>query len=113
MRDRNRFLVLPLHSTLSTEAQHLIFNRAPPGVRKIVIATNIAGMSEYNEDIILLNPFHLFVFAANAETSITIDDIVYVIDSGRVKEKRYDANNKMSCLIEQWYISSILFPLFC
>lgn len=78
MKDKKRYLVLPLHSTLSTEQQQAIFSRPPKGVRKIVIATNIA------------------------ETSITIDDIVFVIDSGRVKERRYDSAAKMSALVEIW-----------
>ena len=37
-----------------------------------------------------------------AETSITIDDIEYVVDSGRVKEMRYDAFNRMPKLVETW-----------
>ena len=36
------------------------------------------------------------VLATNiAETSITIDDILYVIDTGRAKENRYDAVNRL------------------
>jgi HrpA-like RNA helicase len=48
-----------------------VFNRAPDDVRKVVIATNIA------------------------ETSITIDDVVWVVDSGRVKENRYSSETHM------------------
>lgn len=50
----------------------------PAGVRKIVIATNIA------------------------ETSITIDDVVWVVDSGRVKENRYCSETHMQQLVEGW-----------
>lgn len=58
--------------------------RSPIGVRKIVLATNIA------------------------ETSITIDDVVYVINAGNAKEKRYDAANKVTRKIAL-YCQLILF----
>ena len=45
-----------------------------PGVRKIVVATNIA------------------------ETSLTIPDVVYVVDSGRQKSRQYDARRSMASL---------------
>ena len=48
--------------------------RPPPGVVKVVLSTNVA------------------------ETSITIDDVVCVVDTGRVKEERYDAERLMSSL---------------
>eukprot|EP00898_Chlorokybus_atmophyticus_P004343 jgi/Chlat1/490/Chrsp103S00981 len=70
--------LLPLHSSLPPEDQRRIFLTPPQGVRKVVIATNIA------------------------ETSITIPDVVYVIDSGKVKENRYDPHRGMSSLVEAW-----------
>ncbi|KAK4138031.1 P-loop containing nucleoside triphosphate hydrolase protein [Trichocladium antarcticum] len=72
------FHVLPLHASLETREQKKVFSPAPPGKRKIVVATNVA------------------------ETSITIDDIVAVIDSGRVKETSFDAQTNMRKLEETW-----------
>ncbi|KAK2896458.1 hypothetical protein Q8A67_010946 [Cirrhinus molitorella] len=77
-RRTNRCVVYPLHSSLSNEDQQAVFNRPPEGVTKIIISTNIA------------------------ETSVTIDDVVYVIDSGRMKEKRYDASRSMESLEDVW-----------
>ena len=61
----DRYILLALHSVLSSDDQSAAFSIPPPGVRKIVIATNIA------------------------ETGITIPDVVFVIDAGKVKENRY------------------------
>lgn len=76
--DKRRFLVLPLHGSMPTINQREIFDRPSPNVRKIVLATNIA------------------------ESSITIDDVVYVIDCGKAKETSYDALNKLACLLPSW-----------
>ncbi|KAJ3409007.1 ATPdependent RNA helicase [Chytridiales sp. JEL 0842] len=67
-----------LHSTLSSDEQLRVFNRPPDSTVKIVIATNVA------------------------ETSITIDDIVYVIDAGKMKETRFDPTKGMASLEECW-----------
>lgn len=57
--------VYPLHSTIATEEQERAFLLPPAGVRKIVLATNIA------------------------ETGITIPDVTCVVDIGKHKEMRY------------------------
>ncbi|CAN0384153.1 unnamed protein product, partial [Ectocarpus sp. 12 AP-2014] len=67
-----------LHSQMPTSQQRDVFLRPPRGVRKIVIATNIA------------------------ESSITIDDVVYVIDGGKHKEKSYDPEAKVQSLLPAW-----------
>ena len=60
-------IILPVYSALPSEMQTRIFDPAPPGSRKVVIATNIA------------------------ETSLTIDGIYYVVDPGFVKQKVYNS----------------------
>ena len=69
---------LPLHASLLSSEQRRVFPHAPHGKRKVIVATNVA------------------------ETSITIDDIVAVIDTGRVKETSYDPQNNMRKLEEVW-----------
>ncbi|OAQ85446.1 DEAD/DEAH box helicase [Purpureocillium lilacinum] len=76
LRSINSLHVLPLHASLETREQKRVFASPPPGKRKIVVATNVA------------------------ETSITIDDIIAVIDSGKVKETSFDAQNNMRRLEE-------------
>lgn len=68
-------IVLPVYSALPSEMQSRIFEPAPPGARKVVLATNIA------------------------ETSITIDGIYYVIDPGFVKQNAYDPRLGMDSLV--------------
>ncbi|KAK3294462.1 ATP-dependent RNA helicase DHX8 [Chaetomium fimeti] len=68
-------IILPVYSALPSEMQSKIFEPAPPGSRKVVIATNIA------------------------ETSITIDFIYYVIDPGFVKQNAYDPKLGMDSLV--------------
>ncbi|KAJ3034589.1 hypothetical protein HDV00_004862 [Rhizophlyctis rosea] len=57
--------VMPLHANLSPAEQRKVFGNVGKGRRKCVVSTNVA------------------------ETSVTIDDVVYVIDTGLVKELRH------------------------
>ncbi|CAN6485774.1 unnamed protein product [Victoria cruziana] len=70
--------IFPLHSSLSSIDQQRVFSCPPDGVRKVIIATDIA------------------------ETSITIDDVVYVVDCGKHKEMRFNPKRKMSNMVEEW-----------
>ncbi|VFQ89695.1 unnamed protein product [Cuscuta campestris] len=76
--DPNRVFVLPCHGSMATSEQKLIFERPLQNVRKIVLAKNMA------------------------EASITINDIVFVVDCGKAKETSYDALNNTPCLLPSW-----------
>ncbi|XP_031203109.1 pre-mRNA-splicing factor ATP-dependent RNA helicase DHX16 [Mastomys coucha] len=82
LRDRCRrlgskireLLVLPIYANLPSHMQARIFQPTPPGARKVVVATNIA------------------------ETSLTIEGIIYVLDPGFCKQKSYNPRTGMESL---------------
>ena len=67
-------VVRPLHGNLSSDAQDGAIRAAPPGERKVVLATSIA------------------------ETSLTIEGVRVVIDSGLARVPRFSARSGMSRL---------------
>ena len=77
-KDGSKFIIISLHSMVPSMEQKKVFKRPPQGCRKIILSTNIS------------------------ESAITIDDVVYVIDSGRMKEKSYDPYNNVSTLQSSW-----------
>lgn len=68
-------VILPIYANLPSDMQAKIFEPTPPGARKVVIATNIA------------------------ETSLTINGIIYVIDPGFNKQKSYNPRTGMESLV--------------
>ena len=68
-------LIVPIYANLPSDLQAKVFEKTPPGARKVVLATNIA------------------------ETSLTIDNIIFVIDPGFSKQNSYNARTGMESLI--------------
>ena len=68
-------LIVPIYANLPSDLQAKVFEPTPPNARKVVLATNIA------------------------ETSLTIDNIIYVIDPGFNKQNSYNARTGMESLI--------------
>ncbi|XP_065220095.1 pre-mRNA-splicing factor ATP-dependent RNA helicase DHX16 [Planococcus citri] len=67
-------IILPIYANLPTDMQSKIFEPTPPNARKVILATNIA------------------------ETSLTIDNIIYVIDPGFCKQNSYNPRTGMETL---------------
>ena len=76
--DSSRYSIHLLHSSIPVAEQQVIFDPPPAGVRRIIISTNIA------------------------ETSVTIPDVICVVDTAKVKEQRYDPTRHMSSLVSAW-----------
>lgn len=74
----DKFVIHPLHSMLTGSDQRNIFIRPPDGMRKIILATPLA------------------------ETSITIDDVVFVINSGKMRKPYFDFERSANVLEDQW-----------
>ncbi|KAJ3679534.1 hypothetical protein LUZ60_017545 [Juncus effusus] len=71
----SEMIICPIYANLPTDLQTKIFEPAPAGARKVVLATNIA------------------------ETSVTIDGIKYVIDPGFCKIKTFNPRTRMESLL--------------
>ncbi|EZA53652.1 putative ATP-dependent RNA helicase DHX36 [Ooceraea biroi] len=78
----DKYVIYPLHSRMPTIDQKLIFKEPPDGIRKIIIATSIA------------------------ETSITIEDVVYVINCGKTKFGKFDVDKNIQTLEPEWVSSA-------
>ncbi|XP_053956982.1 ATP-dependent DNA/RNA helicase DHX36 [Anastrepha ludens] len=77
-RYARKIQVYPLHSMMPTVFQKNVFQSPPPGIRKVILSTTVA------------------------ETSVTIDDVVYVINSGRMKTNNYNVEANLQTLEEAW-----------
>ncbi|KJX95026.1 hypothetical protein TI39_contig4141g00005 [Zymoseptoria brevis] len=77
-----RYRIHLLHSQVDPEKQSEVLDRPTPGCRKIILSTNIA------------------------ETSITVPDVKHVVDTGKMRESRYDQVRRITKLQTVWESTS-------
>ncbi|KUI63563.1 ATP-dependent RNA helicase DHX36 [Cytospora mali] len=79
--DETKYKLFLLHSSIP-DSQRTVFEKPSPGIRKVILSTNIA------------------------ETSVTIPDVQYVIDTGKVRQIQYDNSTRVSWLQNSWISKS-------
>lgn len=79
--DVGQYQIIMLHSSIQ-DSQKTVFDPIPEGCRKIILSTNIA------------------------ETSVTIPDVQFVVDTGKSREKRYDQTRRITQLQCTWISKS-------
>ncbi|KAH8922055.1 P-loop containing nucleoside triphosphate hydrolase protein [Atractiella rhizophila] len=97
LKDQSEFPLIPgvnfnsdkyeihlLHSSIPVADQQKVFDLPPEGVRRVILSTNIA------------------------ETSVTIPDVCFVVDSGQMREKVYDPERRLSSLVTSFVGTSNL-----
>ncbi|KAI8456880.1 P-loop containing nucleoside triphosphate hydrolase protein, partial [Phakopsora pachyrhizi] len=67
-----------LHSAIPVVDQQRVFSLPSPRIRRVILSTNIA------------------------KTSVIILDMVFVIDTRKIKEKRFDSERHLSSLVTSW-----------
>lgn len=79
--DAQQFQIIMLHSSIP-DSQKTVFDQVPEGCRKVILSTNIA------------------------ETSVTIPDVRFVVDTGKIREKHYDQTRRITQLQTKWISKS-------
>ena len=81
-RDKEAYRIFMLHSSVPANEQQEVFAPLANNCRKIILSTNIA------------------------ETSVTIPDVQYVVDTGKHREKRYDQASRITKFQTTWISKS-------
>ncbi|TLS26582.1 hypothetical protein PpBr36_04155 [Pyricularia pennisetigena] len=80
--DTSKFRIQFLHSTMPSLDQNEIFEKVPSGCRRVILSSNIA------------------------QTSVTVPDVVYVVDTGKTRAQRYDPSTRITSLATEWETQS-------